>query len=410
MALCRFKEVFTLACISLLHVINAANFPSGCAYEDYSEAIGLYTCSFTNATFPLTYADFSSPIPQRLKVYDVNGTFTSPFSGFGAISISNTAYRAYLEISCATSGIIDLDSTSFSGMTHIQELRINNCIISDLPAGVFANLNLDFLEIEGGSITTTQSNSLQSLTISKLSNVPNPVGGISFKNVEFTGGNITAGFFDPLTSVLSITLDNCGIENLETSVFAQNTAVQSINLSRNRFTTLQHIFGGLTSLTFVNISFISWDCTCTNLWFTQWLASNYITLVGSYLCNTPTGYQNSKWSQYYYTECEIYDICKGIPGVRSGLVCYTWHQLIAYFALLIALTLTIIALIIFFNVRAKMVQTQRQIESKRKRVHTKIKEALIRGKDGQKAPASTSAPSYIKMPPRGWIDPPGGVM
>ena len=284
--------VFSLTFILHLHVSNAANFPSGCAYEDYTEPIGLYTCDYTNATFPLTYGDFSNPPPQRMRIYGVSGSFTSPFSGFSVMTVTNTAYKAYLEIECVTSGTITLAASTFTDVTYIQALVIKNCIISDLPTATFANLNLDYLAFEGGSISQTQSDSFQALTISRLANVQSPTGALSFTNTEITGGNITSGFFDPLTTVVSITLDNAGVERLESTVFAQNAKLEAINLSRNKFTTIPNIFNGVQSLQKVNMSYIDWDCSCTNLWFTQWLSSNYVDLVGSYMCNTPASYQS----------------------------------------------------------------------------------------------------------------------
>lgn len=63
--------------------------------------IGVYTCDFTNASFPVALSSFSSPNPQRLKITFFNGNLVSSsvFSGFNAYDVStfDTNYRLLLK-------------------------------------------------------------------------------------------------------------------------------------------------------------------------------------------------------------------------------------------------------------------------------------------------------------------------
>lgn len=288
------KIIVILAFQSLCH---GATFPSGCTYEEYTKAIGVYSCDFTNATFPVALGSFSSPNPQRLKITFFTGNLVSAsvFSGFNAYDVStfDTNYKASLEISCATSGTLGLATTSFSDMTYIQELRLVGCNLNNgIPANTFNGMQLDYLEIDRGIIASTDASSLAGLTIQRLASVPNPIGGFTIKNAQLTAGELATNFFSPITSVVSITVDNANLVNLTTGMFSSNTAVQTINLSRNKFTKVSFdLFNGLTSLTSINMTYIDWECTCTNLWFQHSLSSNYIDLHGNILCMSPTSFQ-----------------------------------------------------------------------------------------------------------------------
>lgn len=299
---------FRVVCLlAFLVVCDGATYPSGCTYQEYTKPIGVYTCDFTNASFPVALSSFSSPNPQRLKITFFNGNLVSSsvFSGFNAYDVStfDTNYRASLEISCATSGTLGLSTTSFTDMTYIQELRITGCNLdSGIPANVFSGMQLDYLEIDKGIIASTDSASLTGLTIAKISTVPNPIGGFTIRNAQLTAGELAANFFSPLTSAVSITVDNANLINLTSGMFSSNTALQTINLSRNKFTKVSYnLFSGLKSLTSINMSYIDWDCTCTDLGFQHSLSSNYINLHGNIQCMTPTSYQ-----------------CKYIHGYRNN--------------------------------------------------------------------------------------------
>ncbi|XP_061163141.1 uncharacterized protein LOC133172296 [Saccostrea echinata] len=288
-------------------------------------------------------------------------------------------------------------------MTYIQELRLTGCNLNNgIPANVFNGMQLDYLQIDRGIIASTDASSLAGLTIKKLANVPNPIGGFTIQNAQLTTGDLATNFFSPLTTVVSITVDNANLVNLTSGMFSSNTAVQTINLSRNKFTKVSFdLFSGLTSLSSINMSEISWDCTCNDLWFQHSLSSNYINLYGNILCMSPTSFQYMKWTQYYFNVCEKKDFCFGIPGVVSNIFCYTWHQILFYFLLMIGFTVSAIAVFIVVNVRRKMMQIIREIEAKKKKAYRKVKEALVRGRDGQHAPASTA---MYGMKERKWID------
>lgn len=287
----------------LFGVCRAATFPAGCTYEEYTKPIGVYTCDFTNASFPVALSSFSNPNPQRLKITFFNGNLASSsvFSGFNAYDVStfDTNYRASLEISCATSGTLGLSTSSFTDMTYIQELKIVGCNLNlGIPANTFSGMQLDYLEISKGVIASTDASSLTGLTIKKLTNVPSPIGGFTIQNAQLTAGQLAAGFFSPLTSVVAITVDNANLINLTSGMFSANTALQTINLSRNKFTQVSYdLFSGLASLSSINMSYIDWECTCHNLGFQHSLSSNHINLYGNILCMSPTSFQCEQYLQ-----------------------------------------------------------------------------------------------------------------
>jgi hypothetical protein len=130
-----FSVLLTFSCIQ--QTSGAA--PSGCALNEVISLIGRFDCDFNSITFPLTMTDFSSPDPQRLRIYNVSGTFPSPsFSGFNTFNTGtiDTDYPASLEIECVNGGTLDINAGTFTGMSYLQEFYITNCVISDLPDNV----------------------------------------------------------------------------------------------------------------------------------------------------------------------------------------------------------------------------------------------------------------------------------
>lgn len=68
---------------------------------------------------------------------------------------------------------------------------------------------------------------------------------------------------------------------------------------------------------------------------------------------------------------------------------------------MIAFVASAISVFIVINVRRKMMQIIREIEAKKRKAFMKVKEALVRGRDGQHAPAATA---MMGMKERKWIE------
>lgn len=280
--------------------IKAAQ-PTGCSYSTETGSRGLYTCDFAVMSLPVTYSAFTNPIPQRIKIRNINGNFpvsspTKSFNGFGSYSTAShdSDFTSYVQLECSTGnpgGQVIISSGTFWQMTYLEELHIKNCRLTNgLPEYVFADIkSLHILTIEGGSIAATSGNSMADFNITVSSALINSRGVLNFTNVALTGGAITSGFFYPLTTVDTIILDNNGLTTVDTSMFSQNTRLRQLFIRNNPITSIpNNMFSGLDALTFVELSGMSLTCSCENVWFIKHFNDNNITLGDGALCSMST--------------------------------------------------------------------------------------------------------------------------
>lgn len=278
--------------------------PTGCSYDsDYSKT-GIYTCAFGSYTEPLSYGAFSNPYPQRLKITGLSGSFPAAgtaFSGFSGFSSANfdSNYPASLELVCSSS--ITLASSTFTGMSYLQEVKFSHCSITSLSNGMLGSFgNLNSLIFEYGGVGSYSTDFLTGVSIQTQS-VPEPKGELVFKDFTLTPTSIPAGVFDAQTSAKSIRIENCGVTAIASTVFGQTTKLTQISITDNPLTTLDNdLFTGLNSLYSVDFNGIQYDCTCSTLGVLTFASDNSITLPSNLICNTPASFQ-SKYMVYICT-------------------------------------------------------------------------------------------------------------
>ncbi|OWF35450.1 uncharacterized protein LOC110442951 [Mizuhopecten yessoensis] len=378
-------------------------FPTGCAYDSTDASVGVYNCDFTAITPPLAYSAFSSPYPQRLRIYKVSGTITSGglFSGFSSFSTADfdSNYVASLEIECVSNTDTTFEAGAFTDMGYLQGVTIKNCKIPTIAANAFSELNvLNYFRIEGGSIAALDSASFAGLNISKLS-VPDPSGDFTIKNCA-TPGTFPANMLDHLTVTKKFDFNNIGLTEVTTSTFSLNKAVTSIALSNNAITALaDNVFSGLDGLSTVDMTGLQWACTCEALWFLETFTTAGIDIVGGPVCSTPTDYTDKRSTAYYSALCSTSDVCSGTPGIAVGSSCMTIYQLVSYSVLLITLVLSCVALGLVCNTRKQLSSNKNKLKNKKNTSWNKVQDALKRGGNtGQKPPGKTTAPKG-----KGWV-------
>jgi hypothetical protein len=291
--------VALLLLLSIQMMVNGQTSPTGCTYVNNAGlGIGVYECDFNAITLPLAYSSFSSPKPQRLKIYNIHGHLpasspTASFSGFSAFSGSlDPDYAASLELRCATGGTLLLYAGTFTGMSYLQRLSIYNCAIqSGFPSSGFLAIGtLDYFLVYGGSLTTLATDAFAGLYIQKLS-IPDAKGELAFVDVTMPSTTLPHGLFYSLTDIVSIRLDNIGLTAITSDVFSQNTLLEKISLTYNAFTEVPStIFDGLTKLYSVDFMGTPWNCTCDNIWLVNYVNSSGIRLETGLTCTTPTLY------------------------------------------------------------------------------------------------------------------------
>lgn len=294
-----FLALLCILLCSFRSVLCAA--PVGCALDDTASLIGRYDCDFNEITLPLTMTDFSSPDPQRIRIYNTSGTFPSPsFAGFGSFNTGtlDTDYPASLEIECVNGGTLTISAGTFDGMGYLQDFYITNCDITDLPTDVFADFGtLNYFKIEGGSIATTQSNSLNGMNILR-SGSPTPLGEFVIYNVPITSGVLASGFLDPITTVSVLILENIGLSSIDVSTFSQNTIVRNLSIAGNELQEFpNNLFSGLDGLMFLNLKSNPLNCSCSDVWFLDYLADQDVKVVGAAVCEEPASY-NCRFTLY----------------------------------------------------------------------------------------------------------------
>ncbi|XP_062567006.1 uncharacterized protein LOC134229304 [Saccostrea cucullata] len=402
------RSLVFLACFVTLYycLVDAAQ-PTGCSYSTETGSRGLYTCDFAVMTLPVTYSAFTNPIPQRLKIRNINGNLpvsspTKSFNGFGSYSTGShdSDFTSYLELECSTgspSGQAIISMGTFSQMTYLEELHIRNCRLTNgLPEYIFADFkSLNILTIEGGSIDAMAADAMADFNITVSTSLTKSRGILNFTNVAIAGGSITSGFFYHLKTVDTIILDNNGLTTLETAMFSQNTRLQRLIIRNNPITSFpNNMFSGLDSLLYVELSGMSLTCSCENVWFIKHFVDHNITLGDGALCSMSTNAKNAE--KYYFENCVTYDICDGIPGLIVGDSCHHWFRILFVLLLIIAIILTILVLILLIHTRKKLMSKHDKLRAKQTEKWSKIQQVLnSQAVTKQKPPAATLPPKGV---------------
>ncbi|XP_052097358.1 uncharacterized protein LOC127732366 [Mytilus californianus] len=376
---------------------------SGCTYVDTDgSARGVYECDYPSVSLPLTYSSFSSPIPQRMKIYNVHGQLpasnpTSTFSGFSGMGTLDPDYPASLEIRCSAGGTLLLFAGTFTGMSYLQELSIINCVISSgFTSSAFSAIgSLNYFLVYGGSLATLANDAFTGLDIQKLSSVPDPKGELAMIGVTLPSTTLPQGLLYSQTNLVSVVLDNLGLTVVRADDFSQNTLLEKISLQYNAFTEISStIFDGLDLLLSVNLMGTEWNCTCENIWIVNTANASGYEIETGYTCTTPALYEKRTGKEYYIKECEIPDPCitEG-KGFRWGVECFILYNIIAYAVLLFTLIIGAIALAIVCHVRRDLITDRERLMKKRNIAWMKVQQALLHGGGGgQRPPASTAPP------------------
>ncbi|XP_063410779.1 uncharacterized protein LOC134693795 [Mytilus trossulus] len=392
---CLFFDFFNLFKFAL------SGAPAGCALDDTASLIGRFDCEFNSVSFPLVMTDFSSPDPQRIRIYNVSGTLSSPsFSGFSSFNTGtiDTDYPTLLEIECVNGGTLDISAGTFTGMDYIQEFYITNCVIPDLPDNVFTDFGtLNYFKIEGGSIGVTQTNSLNGLNVARSSS-PTPLGAFIIYNSPIITGELASGFLNPLTTVTTIMLKNTGLDSIEANMFSQNTLVRNLSIAGNNFQVLPtNIFSGLDALMFLDMSDVPFNCSCSNAWFLDYLVEHDISIVGAAVCSEPSSYNLQRATIFQDENCP-YDPCGNIPGINADPRCHTIFQVFGYVVTCGCLLMTLMAIYLYLNTRLHIAMPKFRLEQKKKNAWIKVQDSLYKGVVNMIPPASTGV-NGVKLPP-----------
>ncbi|XP_052097361.1 uncharacterized protein LOC127732368 [Mytilus californianus] len=290
---------FTFYFTLLFQIINGTS-PTGCSYDSAFSSTGIYTCVFGSYTEPLTYSGFSSPLPQRLMITNLNGNLPasgSAFSGFSSFTsgLFDKNYPAYLDLVCTTSGSITLTTSTFTDMSYLQEVKFSYCNIVSLSNGMLGPFgSLNSLIFEHGSIASYSADFLTSVTIEPLA-VAEPTGELIIKDCSITPTTIPAGVFDGQTSIRTIKLDKAGVTAIDASAFSLTTQLNYISLVDNSITSLEsNLFTSIKSLSSIDLGGLAYDCSCSNLDVLTYSNENSVKLPSDLICNTPASYQENK--------------------------------------------------------------------------------------------------------------------
>ena len=216
----RNKELFfNLFAVKLLLIcmtteVRCQTMPTGCTYDS-----GMFECDYSilnaNGDIPVPALAFA-PIPQRLRLINLPSDLSaSIFDGdFSNLTPADydTNFPATLELKCTnTTQTTTVASPFLDNMGHVQDFRIINCALGNIPAGAFAELgSLDRFSIENGSISSMHAGMLNGVSITKdLSASPGfPLhrGEFSIKHTKLTG-SLPADLLSSQTDLVTVILD-----------------------------------------------------------------------------------------------------------------------------------------------------------------------------------------------------------
>ena len=202
----------------ILPVALGQTMPGACSYED-----GLYECDYgilqTFGNIPLS-ASLFTPIPQRIRMTNLPATLSSTIFDVDFANLSSSDYDenypATLELKCShpvTSGSSSLTLTSgfLTNMDHIDDFKIIDCHLDNIPAGAFAELgSLDRFTIENGSIASMDAGMLNGITISRVYSeyrtFPIATGEFAIRNTKLSG-SLPADFLSGQTDLYAVKLE-----------------------------------------------------------------------------------------------------------------------------------------------------------------------------------------------------------
>ncbi|XP_071587675.1 leucine-rich repeat-containing protein 70 isoform X1 [Heliangelus exortis] len=234
-----------------------------------------------------------------------------------------------------------LGSGTFLGMTSLQTLNLANNKISRISDSAFHRLeNLAYLFLEGNNLTLVPSNAIRRLkNLERLSLSHNPIGSIqpfafeglnklrylSLKNVKLKFIAVN-GFFG-LENLSQLILSYNDLENINASTFALLNNLMYLQLDRNKITSIgdgtfekmghslkilslafnnitelqPEVLRPLVSLTYLQVNYNPWNCSCKMLGLLNWLASSPISI--KIHCQNPLSMRGRplhylKWTQF----------------------------------------------------------------------------------------------------------------
>lgn len=272
--------------------------PVGCTYD--SSTI-LFSCNARSWSLPLVFSDFTTAQPQRLMLKDVDGEISNSapngpaFSGFSSINTAtfDPDYAPALYIMCYFGGQLILDKAAFTDFGYVEEVKIINCDILSLPVEVFAHFgDVNLFHILGGSISNMVADSFKGLDVKRMTTVPNPVGEFAIINSELTSGALAFGALFNMANTERVLIENAHLSTVTSDMLYALGKLNYVSLSYNTFTSIpNNVFANVLALSNVDMYGIKWDCSCTNLWFLEYLDENNITMNGDIVCETPVNYQ-----------------------------------------------------------------------------------------------------------------------
>ena len=168
--------------------------------------------------------------------------------------------RIYGRLDLENSGITELKSGDFQGLSRLGSLKLSRNSLSELPDGVFDDLtDLDVLYLDINHLSELPEDVLDNLT------------NLAYLNLGNNGlGELPAGVFDELSNLVHLYLGFRWEHNIpDAAVYPENTLdeddlsagvlgnlskLQKLSFSDNNLSTLPDgLFTGLTSLTKVNL-------------------------------------------------------------------------------------------------------------------------------------------------------------
>lgn len=288
-----FRVLFVIYVLS-----SATGDPTGCTYD---ASTILFTCNARSWSLPLVFSDFTTAQPQRLMLKDVDGEISASapngpaFSGFSSINTAtfDPDYAPALYIMCYFGGQLILDKDAFADFSYVEEVEILNCDILSIPVEAFSYFgDVNLFHIQGGSISNMVADSFKNLNVNRMTTVPNPKGEFAIINSELTSGALAFGALFNMPNIERVLIENAHLSTVTSDMFYALSKLNYASLNYNTFTTIpNNMFANVFGLASVDMYGISWDCSCDNLWFLDYLSENNITMNGDIVCSTPVDYE-----------------------------------------------------------------------------------------------------------------------
>lgn len=269
--------IFLLATFVLQSDFVSAKAATGC---NFTTASGRAYCDFQTWSPPLNSSQFGAGKLFQIQVLNVDGTI--PAEAFSGIVVpSGTTPTRYIQFDCGLKNITFSKDSFTSNLDRINQLLFKNCYLPNgLESNLLSNLTgLDTLSFSGGSIGPLSNDSFAGLVNLKT---------LILKTV-LSDASLPVGILTNLTSLVSIDLTSCGINNIAVGTFSSLLKLTSLTLNGNSLTTLPDgLFTPLVSLTTVTFTGNSWNCSCDLSWLLTW--SMYTGVSVALQCTTPASY------------------------------------------------------------------------------------------------------------------------